>query len=210
MRKVVLAVVVLLEVGPGAVLAQRPYNAADFERMRVVETWQKHHDKLSWGKGQCLAILDDGCDLGVPQWQAPLPWSKKVVATYNAFEHNDDPRPVPPGYHGTSVGYPSSLNYDGVWGLAYNNHVAHIRCVSVVHLRKDESQTLADGLQWVIDHCEKHNITTVNLSPVDDKPHTEPVPTAIDAKLRRLRELNVWVSAPCGNNEHTTGISWPA
>ena len=201
---------VMLGMLPGAVMAQKPYSEADFRRMQVIETWRKHADKLSWGKGQCLTILDDGCDLSVPQWQAPLPWGKKVIASYNAFDHNDDPRPVPPGYHGTSVGYPSSLNYGGVHGVAYNNHVAHVRCVSIVHLRKDESQTLAEGLQWVIDHHEKYNITTVNLSPVDDKPHAGPVPTAIDAKLKRLRELNIWVSAPCGNNEHTTGISWPA
>jgi len=190
--------------------AQKPYKEADFQQMRVIEPWQKYADKLSWGRGQCLAILDDGCDLTVPQWQATLPWGKKVVAGYNVFDRNDDPRPVPPGYHGTTVGYPSSLNYNGTWGVAYNNHVAHVRAVTVVHLRKDESKTLAEGLQWVIDHQQQYGITTVNLSPVDDKPHVGPVPTAIDEKLRRLRAMDVWVSAPCGNNEHTTGVSWPA
>jgi hypothetical protein len=194
----------------GAAPAQKPYHEADFRRMRVIETWRKYAGKLSWGKGQCLAILDDGCDLRAPQWQAPLPWGKKVIASYNVFDHNDDPRPVPPGYHGTSVGYPSSLNCNGVCGVAYHDHVAHVRCVSIVHLRKDESQTLAEGLQWVIDNREKYNITTVNLSPVDDQAHSAPLPTAIDAKLKRLREWNVWVSAPCGNNEHTIGVSWPA
>lgn len=210
MNKATVATVVVLGVLPSGVQAQKPYNEADFRRMRVIETWQKYGDRLSWGKGQCLAILDDGCDLTVPQWQATLPWGKKVVAGYNAFERNDDPRPVPPGYHGTTVGYPSSLNFNGVWGVACNDFVAHVRAVSVVHLRKDESQTLAEGLQWVIDQHKKYNITTVNLSALDDKAHTEPMPTAIDAKLKRLRELGIWVSAPCGNNEHTTGISWPA
>lgn len=203
-------VALLVGMSPCALWAQKPYNEADFRRMRVIETWEKYGDKLTWGKGQCLAILDDGCDLSVPQWQASLPWGTKVVASYNAFDHNDDPRPVPPGYHGTSVGYPSSLNYNGVWGVAYNNHVAQVRCITIVHLRKDEAATLSKGLQWVIDHHQKYNITTVNLSPVDDNPHAEPVATAIDAKLKRLRELNIWVSAPCGNNQHTGGISWPA
>jgi len=195
---------------PCSVRAQKPYNEADFRRMRVTETWQKYSGKLTWGKGQCLAILDDGCNLGVPQWQASLAWGKKVIAAYNVFDHNDDPRPVPPGYHGTSVGYPSSLNHNGVYGVAYNNHVAHVRCITIVHLRKDESSTIAEGLQWVIDHHQQYNITAVNLSPVDDRPHAAPVPTAIDDKLRRLRALNIWASAPCGNNQHTTGISWPA
>jgi hypothetical protein len=191
-------------------MAQKPYDEADFQRMRVIESWRKYADKLSWGKGQCLAILDDGCDLAVPQWQALLPWGKKVIASYNVFERNDDPRPVPPGYHGTSVGYPSSLNHNGVWGVAYNNHVAQIRCITIVHLRKDESKTLAEALQWVVDHHRHYNITAVNLSPVDDNLHDKPEPTAIDVKLARLRELNIWVSAPCGNNGYTAGISWPA
>jgi hypothetical protein len=206
----VLTVVGVLGLVCGTASGQKPHSPGDFRRMRVDEAWQKYAGRLSFGRGQCLAILDDGCDLGAAQWQVSLPWGKKTVAGYNAFEHNDNPRPVPPGYHGTTVGYPSSLNYDGVWGVAYNDQVAHVRAVSLVHLRKDESQTLAEGLQWVIDHREQYNITTVNLSPVDDQPHAAPMPTAIDAKLKRLRELGVWVSAPCGNNEHTTGISWPA
>jgi len=40
--------------------------------------------------------------------------------------------------------------------------------------------------------------------------HAEPVPTEIDSKLKRLRELGIWVSAPAGNHHFTKGISWPA
>lgn len=188
----------------------RPYRAADFRQMRVTDTWRKYDGKLAWGKGQCLALLDDGCKLSVPQWQVEMPWGKKVIATYDSIDGDDDPTPVPPGYHGTTVGYPSSLNHNGVLGVAYNNFVAQVRCVSVVHLRKDESQTMAAGLQWVIDNHQKHNITAVNLSPLDDQRHQKPVPTAIDEKLKALRDLGIWVSAPCGNHHYTDGISWPA
>jgi hypothetical protein len=73
-----------------------------------------------------------------------------------------------------------------------------------------DSKTLAAGLQWVIDHHAKHRITAINLAPVDDLEHAEPVPTEIDDKLRRLRELGIWVSAPAGNHAFTNGISWPA
>ena len=190
--------------------AVEPYDANDFRQMRVLDAWRKYDDRLTWGKGQCLAILDDGCDLSVPAWQASLPWGKKVIATWNSIDRNDDPRHVPPGYHGTTVGDPSSLNYDGKLGVAFNDFVAHVRCVTVVHLVKDESQTIADGLRWVIDNRSKLNITAVNLSPVDDRRHPAPVSTAIDAPLKTLRELGVWVSSPCGNNQFTDGISWPA
>ena len=193
------------ETAPG-----KPFNPVEFERIGLTEVWKEYAGSLTWGKGQCLAVLDDGCDLTVPEWKVKMPWGPKVVAGYDSIDRDDDPSPVPPGYHGTSVGFPSSLCFEDRRGVAYNNSVAHIRGITIVHLRKDESASMAAGLQWVIDHHGKHNITTVNLSPVDDQPHAEPVPTAIDEKLKRLRDLGVWVSAPCGNNHHTTGISWPA
>lgn len=190
--------------------AGAPWNVDSFTQMRVTDVWRKYADRLSWGKGQCLAILDDGCNINTPEWRAPLPWGPKVVATYNSIDDNDDPSPVPPGYHGTTVGYPSSINHAGVLGVAFNNHVAQVRSNTIVHLRRDESETIARALQWVIDHRERYNITTVNLAAVDDRAHQEPAPTAIDDKLRALRRLDVWVSAPCGNHGYTHGISWPA
>jgi hypothetical protein len=187
-----------------------PYNLESFSQIGVLATWTQYADRLTWGRGQCLALLDDGCDITVPQWQARLPWGPKVVATYNSIDGNPDPTPVPPGYHGTTVGFPSSLNHDGIRGIAYANQVAQVRCVSIVHLERDESDTLAAGLQWVVDHHAEHVITAVNLSPLDDQRHQEPLPTVIDPVLRELRQLGIWVSAPCGNNHYTDGISWPA
>jgi hypothetical protein len=73
-----------------------------------------------------------------------------------------------------------------------------------------DSVSLAAALQWVIDHHREHHITAVNLAPVDDQAHAEPVPTEIDSKLAELRKQGVWVSAPAGNHHFTTGISWPA
>lgn len=190
--------------------AGAPYHAVSFEQIRVTATWQKYEGVLTWGQGQCLAILDDGCDLSDPAWQVVMPWGKKVIATWNSIEGNETCHPVPPGYHGTSVGYPSSLNLNGVYGVAYRNFVAQVRCVSVVHLRQDESASMAAGLRWVGDHHERLRITAVNLSPLDDQRHQEPVPTAIDAELHTLRRLGLWVSAPTGNHHYTDGISWPA
>lgn len=185
-----------------------PYNVEAFRQIRVVETWEKYDGRLSWGRGQTLAILDDGCDLSAPQWRPSA--RNKVVATWNAIYGNKNCAHVPPGYHGTSVGYPSSLDHEGVCGIAYGDSVAHVRCITCCHLTADESGTIAAGLQWVIDRRERLGITTVNLSPVDDQRHREPVPTVIDEKLLALRRLGVWVSAPCANHGYTDGISWPA
>jgi len=188
-----------------------PYNAESFSQIRVIDTWRKYAGELTWGKGQCLAILDDGCDLSDPPWQVEMAWGRKVIATHNSIDGNDDPTPVPPGYHGTSVGYPSSLQHGGVNGIAYNNFVAQVRCVTIVHLQgQHEAPKMAAALQWVLDNHDRYNITTVNLSPLDDERHREPVPTPIDEKLIALRERGIWVSAPCGNHHYTDGISWPA
>ncbi len=185
-----------------------PYNETSFRQIGVLEAWLRY-PQLGWGKGQCLAILDDGCYLSDSRWQARLPWGPKVIATYNSINGTNDPTPVPPGYHGTTVGFPSSLNHDGVRGIAYNNHVAHVRCVKVVHLSgRDEAPTMAAALQWVLENHERLNITTVNLAPLDDQRHK--APTAIDKPLKELRANNIWVSAPCGNHNYTDGISWPA
>ena len=43
---------------------------------------------------------------------------------------------------------------------------------------------------------------------MDDKAHDTPVPTEIDAKLTKLRQAGIWVSAPTGNHNFSTGISW--
>ena len=42
MRKAACALVVVLGVMPGTVMARKPYHAADFRQMRVVETWEKY------------------------------------------------------------------------------------------------------------------------------------------------------------------------
>ena len=187
-----------------------PYSPEDFAAMRVTDAWAKYADRLTWGRGQCLAILDDGCDLTQEQWQAKLPWGPKVLARYDAVDGDDDPSHVKPGYHGTTVGYPSSLFYKNIRGVAYNDYVAHVRSVSVVHLTQDETATIAAAMNWVIENHKKYNITTVNLAVLDDQQHQAPLATSIDKPLAELRKLGIWVSAPCGNHNYTEGISWPA
>lgn len=196
---------------PEGALPGKPYHEQCFAQLRVIDTWRRYAGRLSWGRGQCLALLDDGCDLADPPWQVRLPWGPKVLATHNSIDGNDDPAPVPPGYHGTSVGYPSSLNHQGVLGVAFDNYVAQVRCVSIVHLQgQGEAPTMAAALRWVAENHQRYHITAVNLSPLDDERHQQPVPTAIDEPLAALRQRGIWVSAPCGNHHYTDGISWPA
>ena len=191
-------------------LAADPVNPVEFKHAGILDSWSAYADVLTFGKGQTLALLDDGCKLGMPEWSTPIDDRAKVLVTYDSVDGDDDPKHEGRGYHGSTIGIPSSLNYGGKWGVAYNNQVAVIRGLECCHCKVADSKTLAAGLQWVADNHKKYNITTVNLAPVDDLAHDKPVPTEIDEKLATLRELGVWVSAPAGNHNFTNGISWPA
>ena len=190
--------------------AGEPTEPTSFGHARVTEAWKKYAEVLTFGRGQTLALVDDGCKLSMPEWSTPVDGRPKVLVSYDSVDGDDDPKHEGRGYHGSTIGVPSSLNYMGKWGVAYNNQVAVIRGLECCHCKVEDSKTLAAGLQWIIDHHEKYHITTVNLAPVDDLAHDKPVATEIDAKLTELRKRGLWVSAPTGNHGFTNGISWPA
>lgn len=188
-----------------SISAQEPAQPAEFEHAGVTAAWKAYAEVLSFGKGQTLALLDDGCTMSRPEWQGG-----KVKVTYDAVDGDNDPKHEGKGYHGSTIGIPSSVNHGGKRGVAYNNQLAIVRSLECCHCKVADSVSLAKALQWVVDHHAEHHITTVNLAPVDDQEHAEPVPTEIDAKLAKLRALGIWVSAPAGNHNFTKGISWPA
>ena len=191
-------------------LPVEPADPPAFEHARVTEAWEAYRDKLTFGKGQTLALLDDGCKLSMPEWSQSDGDVPKVLVSHDSVDGDDDPKHEGRGYHGSTIGIPSSVNYKGKRGVAFNNQVAVVRALECCHCQIADSKPLAAGLQWVINHHQKYRITAINLAPVDDLEHAEPVPTEIDDKLKRLRKLNIWVSAPAGNHTFTNGISWPA
>ena len=190
--------------------AGEPVNPVEFKQARITDAWQNYAQTLTFGKGQTLALVDDGCKLSMPEWMVVVDGRPKVLVSHDSVDGDDDPKHEGRGYHGSTIGIPSSLNYQGKWGVAYNNQVAVIRALECCHCKVRDSTTLAAGLQWILDNHKQYRITTVNLAPVDDLAHDKPVPTEIDDKLTKLREQNIWVSAPTGNHGFSTGISWPA
>lgn len=190
--------------------AAEPADAPAFEHARVLAAWEAYREELSFGKGQTLALVDDGCKLEMPEWSTSDGGVPKVLVSYDSVDGDDNPQHEGRGYHGSTIGVPSSLNFGGKLGVAFNDQVAVVRALECCHCNVADSKTLAAGLQWVIDHHEEYHITAVNLAPVDDLEHGEPVPTEIDVPLERLRELGIWVSAPAGNHDFSHGISWPA
>lgn len=207
-RCVLLLVVQLTAVA--SLSAGEPVEPVSFGHARVTDAWKAYANVLTFGRGQTLALVDDGCKLAMPEWSTPFDGKPKVLVAYDSVDGDNDPKHEGRGYHGSTIGIPSSLNYQGKWGVAYNNQVAVIRGLECCHCKVADSRTLAAGLQWIIDNHEKYHITTVNLAPVDDLAHDQPVATEIDDKLIELRKRGIWVSAPTGNHGFTNGISWPS
>tara|TARA_B100000676_G_scaffold307365_1_gene365667 strand:+ start:2632 stop:4527 length:1896 start_codon:yes stop_codon:yes gene_type:complete len=197
--------------GIPVVFAEEAAQPLPFEQSQVIATWEKYEGILTFGRNQTLALIDDGCNLSRPEWSSDINDDyPKVLVTYDSVDGDDDPRHEGRGYHGTTIGIPSSVNHEGKRGVAFNNQVAVIRSLECCHCNVKDSKTLAQALAWVAKHHRKYRITTVNLAPVDDLAHDEPVPTEIDAQLAKLRKLGIWVSAPTGNHNFTNGISWPS
>ncbi len=194
----------------GAVIAAEPVDPPAFKHARVTDAWEAYRDRLTFGKGQTLALVDDGCNLSLPEWSQSDGEFPKVLVSYDSVDGDDDPKHEGKGYHGSTIGIPSSVNFKGKRGVAFNDQVAVIRALECCHCNVKDGETLAAGLQWIIDHHQEFHITAVNLAPVDDLEHAQPVPTAIDEKLAKLRQLGIWVSAPAGNHNFSKGISWPA
>ncbi|MDB5338280.1 MAG: hypothetical protein JWN70_3899 [Planctomycetaceae bacterium] len=190
--------------------AEDPAERVEFIHARITDAWKNYAKVLTFGKGQTLALVDDGCNMSMPEWTAIIDGQPKVLVSYDSVDGDNDPKHEGKGYHGSTIGIPSSVNYNGKRGVAFNDQVAVIRALECCHCNVKDSTTLAAGLQWVLDNHKKYRITTVNLAPVDDLAHDKPVPTEIDEKLTKLRESNVWVSAPTGNHGFTNGISWPS
>ena len=205
-----LAVLAVQSMLVGDLIAGEPVEPISFQHARVTDVWKDYAPLLSFGRGQTLALVDDGCTLSKPEWSTPVDGRPKVLVSYDSVDGDDNPKHEGRGYHGTTIGVPSSLNFQGKWGVAYNNQVAVIRALECCHCNVDDRVTLAAGLRWIVQNHEKYKITTVNLAPVDDLAHNEPVPTEIDRELLDLRKLGIWVSAPTGNHGFTNGISWPA
>lgn len=190
----------------------QPAQPQEFRHCGVIDAWQRFAGRLTFGAGQTLALIDDGCNLNMPEWKAVMPDGRpKIRVAYDAVDGDRDPRHEGRGYHGSTIGIPSSVNHAGRWGVARNNQLAVIRGNECCHCSIADSRvSLAAALQWVLDHHEEYRITTVNLAPVDDREHSSPVTTEIDSRLKALKQANIWVSAPAGNHQFTRGISWPA
>ena len=48
--------------------AGEPVQPVGFEPVGITRAWQSYGDRLTFGTGQTLALVDDGCTLSMPEW----------------------------------------------------------------------------------------------------------------------------------------------
>src|SRR5688572_13819171 len=126
--------------------AQEAAQPAEFQHAGVLDAWKTYASVLTFGKGQTLALLDDGCTLSKPEWQAVVDGVPKVRVTFDAVDGDTDPKHEGKGYHGTTIGIPSSVNHGGKRGVAYNNQIAIVRSLECCHCKISDSPSLARAL----------------------------------------------------------------
>ena len=123
--------------------ADEPAQPAAFKHAGVIEAWNTYRHELTFGKGQTLALVDDGCKLSMPEWSMSDGDQPKVLVAHDAVDGDNDPKHEGRGYHGSTIGIPSSVNYGGKRGVAYNNQVAVIRALECCHCNVSDGKTVA-------------------------------------------------------------------
>ena len=127
-------VLIAIETGfPKAIGAAEPILPAEFRLTRITDSWEKYSTILSFGRGQTLALVDDGCKLSMPEWNTKDEGRPKVLVSYDSVDGDNDPKHEGKGYHGSTIGIPSSVNHAGKHGVAFNNQLAIVRSLVELH-----------------------------------------------------------------------------
>ena len=57
----------IILVSSDTVQADKPAQPKAFQHAGVVQAWKMYGKELTFGKGQTLALVDDGCRLSMPE-----------------------------------------------------------------------------------------------------------------------------------------------
>jgi hypothetical protein len=74
--------------------AGEPVTPIEFRHAHITHAWRAYADVLTFGKGQTLALVDDGCKLSKPEWTATVDGVAKVLVAHDAVDGDDDPKHV--------------------------------------------------------------------------------------------------------------------
>lgn len=147
------------------------------------------------GSGIGIAILDTGLFSTHPDL------SPNFVAWYDAVDQTDATSPFDPNGHGTHVAGTAAARDPDI-GVATRARLIGVRALPDGSERPRHN-TVAAGLQWVIDNQARYNIRVVNMSlgvPGHNFNSVPDDPSGEAALIRRLERLGVTVVTASGNS----------
>ncbi|MCC6320664.1 MAG: S8 family serine peptidase [Phycisphaerales bacterium] len=160
------------------------------------------------GSGIGIAILDTGLFSTHPDL------SPNFAAWYDAVDQTDATAPFDPNGHGTHVAGTAAARDPDI-GVATRARLIGVRALPDGNERP-RHDTVAAGLQWVIDNQSRYNIRVVNMSlgvPGHNFNSVPDDPSGEAALIRRLERLGVTVVTASGNSYAdfgSLGASTPA
>jgi type VI secretion system secreted protein VgrG len=156
------------------------------------------------GTGMTVAVIDTGVDYNNTALGGGFGPGAKVIAGYDFADNAANPMATS-SQHGTAVA--------GLIGSDDSNDLGVAPGVNIVALRvTDDTNTgsltsIANALQWVIDHHDQYKITAVNISLSDGNNYAQNwfangggVAQQITDLIGQLKTLNIPVVAATGNN----------
>lgn len=161
------------------------------------------------GKGLTVAVLDSGLRTTHQDFEG------RLVAQRNfTSDHGGDPNNVTDGLgHGTHVTGIIAGGKGARTGIA---HDAGIVALKVLTKLGGSFAAVQQGLRWVLDNHQQHNITVVSMSlgdstnDSDDAPHQD---SALLDVIRKLADRRIPVVVAAGNDyfrHQREGMAFPA
>lgn len=156
------------------------------------------------GSGLAAAVIDTGIDYTHPALGGGYGPGRVVEGGYDLAMKDADPR-AGTWSHGTMVsGLIASRDGNGAGGVAPGADLVALRVFGDDN--RGSFDTIADALQWVVDHHEEYEITVVNLSISDNQTyasdwwsHDGGIGERIAGLVEELARLRIPVVTATGN-----------
>src|SRR5262249_13045463 len=156
------------------------------------------------GAGMAAAVIDTGIDYQSPALGGGFGAGYKVSGGYDLAMKDSDPR-ADTWSHGTNVSGLIASQSTQAPGVAPSANLIALRVFG--NDNTGDFSTIADALQWVIDHHDQYHITVVNLSVSDGGNYTHDlysndlgIGEQIAGLVDRLTQLRIPVVAAAGNS----------
>jgi len=156
------------------------------------------------GTGMTVAVIDTGVDYNNPAFGGGFGPGSKVVAGYDFADGTTNPMATS-SQHGTAIAGLIASSSPNDLGVAPGVKIVALRVTDGTNTASLNS--MANALQWVIDHHEQYHITAINLSLADGGNYAQNwfandggAGQQITSLIGQLTALNIPVVAATGNS----------